>query len=62
MPVSALSLAASGVRGMDREYTITRTMNAWPVVRVGDWSVLINVCFWHLADIPITLPNVRFWG
>jgi hypothetical protein len=62
VPVSALSLAASGVRGMDREYTITRTMNAWPVVRVGDWSVLINVSYWPIADIPTALANVRFWG
>jgi ABC-type uncharacterized transport system substrate-binding protein len=21
-----------------------------------------NVFFWHLTDIPIALPNVRFWG
>src|SRR4029077_10230736 len=23
---------------------------------------LTNVCFWHLADIPPSLTNVRFWG
>jgi len=22
---------------MHRDYTITRTMNAWPVARIGDW-------------------------
>ena len=21
-----------------------------------------NVCFWHKADVAITLSDVRFWG
>jgi hypothetical protein len=21
-----------------------------------------NVCFWHKADMPITVSNVRYWG
>ncbi len=25
-------------------------------------SSLKNVCFWHLADIPVTLINVHFRG
>jgi len=31
--------ALPGVHGMHREYTITRTMNAWRVVRIGDLGV-----------------------
>jgi hypothetical protein len=21
-----------------------------------------NVCYWHIADVPLGLTNVRFWG
>jgi hypothetical protein len=43
--MSALSPAAPGVRGMHRDYTITRTMNAWPVEPNGEMSSLsADVC------------------
>jgi hypothetical protein len=22
----------------------------------------LNVCYWHKADIPVALSDVRFWG
>ena len=28
----------------------------------GSLSHLVDVCFWHIADMAITPSDVRFWG
>jgi hypothetical protein len=54
---SALRTSPSGVRTM-RYFGRRR----YSKIRRGVIGTVRNVRFWHKADIPVVLSNVRFWG
>src|SRR6202040_4477124 len=69
--------AGPGQRGADRRSDASGTaadhydIVALDVVRHANYTITLvsdirgrgcNVRLWHLADITIALPNVRFWG
>jgi hypothetical protein len=47
--------------------SVAANMNAKPGSGRGDrletlYAAMRFVRFWHLADMPVALANVRFWG
>jgi hypothetical protein len=45
----------------DRSIEFSRSLKPHPARRIGLVRALV-VCFWHTADVPLTVTNVRFQG
>ena len=49
-------------RRASRTGGLSNALDHPPIAGMDGSGFLVNVCFWHLADIPEHSTDVRFWG